>query len=146
MKKSRLITIIIISLITAVTFIGCKSSSKVDVEKVREYSDPIAEEILLALNEGDYEKFSKDFDETMKEKFTQDAFNKLKDLCKSKIGDYKSKEYYGIDTKDKYIIIVYKAKFTDEPKDALVQFVFSTKDDKHYVSGLFIDSPNLRKK
>jgi hypothetical protein len=144
MKRFKITVIVLISIFAVISLIGC-GGQKVDVEKVRGYSDPIAEEMLSALNVGNYEKFSKNFDATMKEKFTQDEFNKLKELCKTKIGDYKSKEYYGIDTKDQYTIVIYKCKFTNEPKDALIRVVLSTTNDKHYVSGFFINSPNLVK-
>jgi hypothetical protein len=145
MKRFKTASIVIVLIFTIIALSGCGGGSKVDVEKVREYSDPITEEMLSALNEGDYVKFSKHFDETMKGKFTQDAFNECKEQFKAKIGDYKSKEYYGIDTKDKYTIVLYRCKYTNEPKDALVRVVFSTSDDKHYVSGFFINSPNLAK-
>ena len=50
---------------------GCMEKSGVEVddvvlEQVRGYADPVTEQILVAMNENDYAKYSEDFDQTTK--------------------------------------------------------------------------------
>jgi len=62
----------IVAVIVAVAIsIGCVEKSGVDVDdvvldQVRGYADPITEQILVAMNEGDYAMYSEDFDQTTK--------------------------------------------------------------------------------
>jgi hypothetical protein len=124
--------------------IGC-SAQKVDTEKVRAYSDAAAQRILEALQEGDYEKFSEDFDDKMKSAMNKEAFANMQNLTKQKIGDYESSEFIKAESVKGYIRTFYKAKYTSEPKDVVVTIVFTESNGGELVSGLFMNSPNLRK-
>jgi hypothetical protein len=69
--ESRVITgaMIVAVIVAAAISGGCIEKSGVDVddvEQVRGYADPITEQILVAMNENDYAKYSEDFDQTMK--------------------------------------------------------------------------------
>jgi len=60
------IFIIISIIILPVILSGCSN--------VRGFSDPVAENILVAINEKSYEKFSKDFDDNLKKQMTKEYF------------------------------------------------------------------------
>jgi len=69
--ESRIITgAMIVAVIVAVAISGgCMEKSGVevaDLEQVRGYADPVTENILVAMNENDYAKYSEDFDQTTK--------------------------------------------------------------------------------
>lgn len=144
--------ITIISLITAVTiaaaviFAGCAEKNQVDVDQVRKYADPITESILLGMNRNNYSKYSEHFDQTMKNTVPEAVFNETNNLIKSKIGDYASKEFWKVESKGQYTIVYYKAKFTKEPENVTVKVVFQEIMENAKVSGLWLDSPKLRKK
>ena len=123
---------------------GCTEKPAIDVGEVREYADPITEDILLALNDGNYAKYCEHFDQTMKEAVTEDVFNETNSLIKAKIGDYVSKEFWKVEEQGIYTIVYYKAKFSEEPGDVVVRVVFQEIEDEIYVSGLWFDSPKLR--
>jgi len=108
-----------------------------------EYADQIAENILLAMNEDDYARYTKHFDEAMKSTVTEDVFKRNNSLIKSIIGDYESKEFWKVEDKGTYTIVYYKAKFTREP-EVIVKVVFQETAGAVYVSGLWFDSPRLR--
>ncbi len=150
--ESRIITgAMIVAVIVAATISGgCMEKSGVEVddvvlEQVRRYADPVTEQILVAMNENDYVKYTEDFDQTMKNAMTEAVFDETNAVIRSKIGDYVSKEFWKAESKDQYIIAQYKAKFTDEPADVTVRVVFQEINGTMKVSGLWLDSPELRK-
>ncbi len=116
-----------------------------DVAQVRGYADPVTEQILVAMNGIDYAMYSEDFDQTMKNAMTEAVFDETNAAIKSKIGNYVSKEFWKAESKDQYTIVHYKAKFTDEPADVTVRVVFQEINGEMKVSGLWFDSPELRK-
>jgi hypothetical protein len=124
---------------------GCTGKTEVDVGQVRDYADPITESILLAVNEDDYAKYSQHFDEVMKSAVPETVFQQQNSLIKTKIGDYISKEFWKIESKNEFTIVYYEAKFTQEPKNVIVKVVFQEIAGEMCVSGLWFDSANLRK-
>ena len=146
--NARILTCMIAVIVAVAVSGGCMEKSGVevaDVEQVREYADPIAEQILVAMNEDDYARYSEDFDQTMKNAMTEAVFDETNAVIRSKIGDYVSKEFWKAESKDQYTIVYYRAKFTDEPADVTVRVVFQEINGEMKVSGLWLDSPELRK-
>lgn len=123
------------------------SCSKIDVNEVREYADPMTENLLIGRNEKNYKKYSKDFSDKMKEAVSEEKFLESIGLIEGKIGKYiENSKKFNTATKDKnYIIVTYKAKFTDESSDVTVRIVFEDVNGEMKISGEFYDSPNLRK-
>ncbi len=146
MKRTAFIIILLALLAFAfISTSGCVSQpAQVDVGKVREYADPMAENILLSLTNNDYGAFTRDFDQTMKDTLTQARFDQLYSMIKTKVGDYVSKEYLSGENQGGYITVHYKAKYANEPAGVAVNVSFKTVDSKPYVAGLWFDSPRLR--
>ena len=141
----RIILGIIMMLGMIVTASACGEESATDSgDEVREYADPAAEEILSALSDGDYEKYTQRFDRTMTAAVTEDVFNQTVDLIKAKIGDYVSKEFWKVEEQGLNTIAYYKAEFTEEPAGVEVRVVFQKSKEEMKVSGLWFDSPKLR--
>ena len=111
-----------------------------------EYADAIAEGILQAINENDYAGYTEHFDEAMKNAIPESVFQQTGTAIKEKIGDYVSKTFWKVTTQEGYTIVVYKAKFSQEPKDVTVRVVFREISGEIYVAGLWFDSPKLRGK
>ncbi len=110
MKKifiAGLIAVVVI--VEAVMLAGCVEKNQVDVEQVRNYADPITANIILAMNEDKYAKYSEHFDQTMKNAIPDAVFNETNVVIKSKIGDYVSNEFGKAERKDQYTIVYYKA-------------------------------------
>ena len=138
--------IVVVTIIAVVIFAGCVEKNQVDVDQTRKYADPITENILLGMSENDYSKYSDHFDQTMKNAMPEAVFNETNTLIKSKIGDYISKQFWKVESKDQYTIVYYKARFTEEPEDVIVKVVFQEIMEEMEVSGLWLDSPKLREK
>ncbi len=132
---------IILSLQTAV--IGCNNKIELNVDKVREYADPIVEEMLRAANAGDYTSYCTFFDDTMKGSITEYSFQTTNTMIKAKIGDYVSKEFWKAETEADSLIVYYKARYTLEPEDVEVKIILREISGEMYVSGIWVDSPML---
>jgi hypothetical protein len=101
-----------------------------------DYANQIAEDILLAINENDYAKFSEHFDEAMKSALPEATFQQNTSQIKEAIGDYVSKTFWKTVTEGGYTAVYYKAKFTLED-EITVKVVFLETEGKVYVSGLW---------
>jgi hypothetical protein len=125
---------------------GCGQKSKINDSEVRAYSDAIVENILVAASKDDYAAFSKDFGDKMKAALTESMAKEQNKLIKDKIGSYESKEFIKTQPNGEYIVAIYKAKYTNEPKDVMVSITFKNGDEAHKVEGLFMTSPKLASK
>jgi hypothetical protein len=85
------------------------------------YTDSFTENILVAINEGNYTKYSEHFDATMKNALPEAVFQETNTLITSKIGAYDSKEFWKAEGKNQYAIVYYKATFTQESDDVINQ-------------------------
>lgn len=130
-------------LLLSVTISGCFAQQP-PVDATKTYADPMTENMLLAMNEDNYARFSQDFDGQMKNTLNETQYNNTIPAIKAKIGNYLSKEFVAAENKDGYTMVMYKAKFSEESGDVTVRSIFSEKNGKRYVSGLWLDSPKLR--
>jgi len=106
-------------------------------DEVRAIAEPIIDSILDGMKTGDYAKFSKDFDDTMKEALTKEKFASTNQQLRSQMGNYKSREYIGFLNKGKMTIVMWKGKFDGTEDDILIKLVLSKRGDKNYVTGLW---------
>ena len=136
--------IAIVAIVAMVMVTGSIEKNQVDVEQVRQYANPITENILLAMNEDNYTRYSEHFDQTMKNATHEAVFNETNAVIKSKIGDYVSKDFWKVECEDQYTIVYYNASFTEEPEDVVVTVAFQEIAGEMKVSGLWLDSPKLR--
>lgn len=149
MKKnyfSKISAITVIIMMVGTLLIGC--SHKITESDVT-YGSAITDNVLEGIKNKDYNKFTRDFSDTMKKAIPEQSFNSLADKLNTKIGDYSSKTFSGAaknkkDNKE-YTVVVYKAKYTKESGDVLITITFSDNNGKKAVDGLFFKSPNLTK-
>ncbi len=117
---------------------------RVDEMSVRVYADPMTENILATIESGDLANFTRDMDATMKAAYTPDQFATLQSLLHTKVGTYMGKTFKSAERSGDYIVVYYKASYTDEPAGVTVKVVFSVNTDgAAKVSGLWFSSPKL---
>ncbi len=112
-------------------------------DQVLAYASPKADNLIAGLVSGDYKVFSADFDSTMKEGMNQAAFEQLLQQFTSKLGNYQSKEVSIVLKDQKFTTVAYKMIF--EKDDAVVMRVVFDNHEPHQITGLWFDSPELRK-
>ncbi len=142
----NLAIIIIVGAVVAVagTWWFMDQQSRVDEMSVRVYADPMAENILATIESGDLTNFTRDMDATMKAAYTPDQFTTLQKLLHTKVGNYQGKTFTSAERSGDYIVVYYKASYTDEPAGVTVKVVFSVNTGGvAQVSGLWFSSPKL---
>ena len=144
MKARVLVSFLLVMLL--IFSVGC--AAKIDVDAVRSYADPMTENLLTAMNNKNYELFSKDFDDAMKKAIPKSEFSSLIAQINGKIGEYvpNSKKFDRAYKTGKFVNVVYKAEFTKETSPVTVRVVFDEINGEHKISGIWFDSPKLRKK
>jgi hypothetical protein len=101
------------------------------------------EMMLKAVNNNDYAQFSADFNDQMKQTFTEDDFRQLSAAVKTKLGSYVADEFYGIESQSGLTVVTYMAKFTDKSETVTVKIGFQKAGGKNIVSGFNLDLPGL---
>jgi hypothetical protein len=114
-----------------------------DRDAVLAYSEPMADNLLTAINTSDYALFIRDLDDTMLKTFPQAEFTKMQDQLNGKIGQYVSRTVTAVTPSEQMMVVVYAAKYTNEDT-VTVRIVFGGSPTK--ITGLWFDSPKLRQK
>lgn len=125
---------------------GCIGQNTLEGEERDKWirtATPIAENILQSINNNDYQSFSKDFSQEMKEAMPVAGFADLREILMSKIGSYISSTPDEVVDEGDYITVYFTAKF-EEDEQVTVRLVFRKDDPTYKVDGLWFDSPKLR--
>ncbi len=145
-KSSQIIVVLIVAM-AAVGGVAYWLSLPQPVDEVplRIYSDPMTENVLLAIENGNYTEFSRDFDDAMKKALNLASFQQLISQFDSKIGDYVpgSKSFIKGERVGGFIIAYYKAIYTNEPVGVTVKVVFTSGNGPAKITGLWFSSPKL---
>ncbi len=104
-------------------------------EQALAYADPIAENLLAGLNNGDYEAFAQNFDDKMLDAIGPQEFAQLRERLIPRIGLYLSKEAQEVQDHDSMVTVVYKGVF-EKAKNVSILLTLM-KDAPHQVAGLY---------
>lgn len=128
---------------------GCAAGYKtVSAEEARAFADkvePITVQLLTALSSHDEAGYLRDMDETMRSLSSGDKFEEVYQAIIGKIGRYQSHQLDKVLDKDQFRIVIYKAQF-EQDAYVVVRVVFDVSKEPWKVSGLWFDSPVLRRK
>lgn len=116
------------------------TSSPASIQNV---ADPIARNILTALNNNDYAAFSKNLSQKVKNIITQKSFDQLYNRIKTADGDYQSVQFVRETNQNGAFSILYVAHFSNEPAGVVMNLVLQSNNGTYQVEGLNFNSPNL---
>jgi hypothetical protein len=145
-KKTNLKSLLVGLLISLFVILPACSAPAPSSLPEPSYSRSITENIMLALNEKNFTLYSQDFDPAMKKAMSQNSFEQIQSTIASKVGTYVpgSIEFTQAILQDTYTVVVYTAKFTDEPDKVTITISFQSVNGKNLVGGLYFNSPKLR--
>lgn len=106
-------------------------------EEVEKIADPIMDNILKEMYAGDYQNFSKDFDDNMKDFLNEGKFRTDTKAIIDEIGEYSSREYLGFLNQDNMTVVLWKGEFKGTENDILIKLVLSKRGNKYCVMGLW---------
>lgn len=112
-------------------------------DSVLAYAQAPGENMLNGLIAGDYAQFSQDFSDTMKQGMDRQAFDDLLVMLDTRLGKYQSFDLVTVLKEENYSTLVYQLTY-DKDNQVSMRVVFDNKEP-HQVSGLWFDSPELRK-
>jgi hypothetical protein len=139
MKTRLTIKFFVFILLTSMLLAACGSSNRQikddELTAVLDYSAPAAEHIITGMANLDYETFSADLSDVMKDAMTADKFETLAKDLNSKLGAYVSHEVSRAEeTESGFISVSYRTKFE---KGSVTMRLVHEAADPHLVSGLW---------
>jgi hypothetical protein len=141
MKSKIPNALLIVMLVTTLFLTSCqppKPAALSNNQVVR-----VIDNILKAINAGDFHSFTQDFSDDMKNAFTEPQFTSLADLLKNASGNYVSYAESQPELSNSQGYAVYRLTCKYSLESIIVTITFKVDGDK--VEGLFFDSTNLRK-
>ena len=131
-----------ISLFTLlISLAGCGSTAQtlegVELDAVLAFSEPMTDNLLDGMKNGDYAFFSRDFDTTMQKAIDEKAFADLKTDRDSTLGMYISREVFQVTQDTDFYVVFYQAQF-EKQSDVIMRVVFRV-NEPHQISGLWFN-------
>jgi hypothetical protein len=113
------------------------------------FADTATENFLIALSSRDYESYKRDLSEEMLKAVPEEEFVKFSSYLEETAGEYikGSKKLSTSGIQKGMDIVVYLADYTKESEKVRVTIVISKNADGDYrISGSWFDSPGIREK
>ena len=118
---------------------GCGGVAKTVSDEVKAsvlaFGEPKTDTLLAGLKEGDYAKFSADFDDDMLAALTEAKFADLKTDRDIALGNYVSREVVNVTQDGDFYTVFYLAQF-EKQSDVIMRVVFRV-EEPHQISGLW---------
>jgi len=118
------------------SFVSCSKTLSAEEIKIKDAVDPLTENYFISINNEDYGKFSKDFDDGMKNAVTKENFNQLILPVKDGLGDYVpgSIRLVTIAGEKGFTAVYYDADFSRK-SNVKIKMVFSKISGEFKISG-----------
>ena len=136
---SKLISVSALILVLLAGLSGCIPAQKAGLTDQQVAS--VTENILKALDQGNYPAFTHDFSPQMKAAFTQDKFSQLRTKIYNASGNFIYTDKPSLSNTQGYAVYRFPTKYADETVTVTITFVVGGQE----VEGLFFDSAALRK-
>jgi hypothetical protein len=140
MKNKISTTLLSVVLVTALFLAACQPPKTASLSNDQVVQ--VVDNTLNAITAGNYQAFTRDFSDEMKNTFTEAQFTSLVDLLGNASGKYVSCADSDPDISNNQGYAVYRLNCTFELERVMVTVTFKVDGDK--VEGLFFDSTNLR--
>ena len=121
------------------------AEKELDAKAIEHRAISSMQSIIEGIIEGDYHKYVKDFSDTMRKATDREKFLQMQSNLRRKVGKFKSFKYIGFYVQEGFVITLFKARFSKEKDDVLVNLVLDRQTEPK-VTGLWFDAPSLRTK
>jgi hypothetical protein len=140
--------IIISCLLLLFVFIlgSCSTAKKIDADEKENISalvTPKIDSMMQGFSDNNYQKFSEFFDPKLLTGMPESGFNDTRKMITEKIGNYQSYTITNMLKTQNFITVICSATFDNEDK-VTIRVIFDP-DAEYAISGLWFDSPELRK-
>ncbi len=107
-------------------------------------AEAMVKNIIAAMNDGNYNRYIRDFSAAMKRGYTKEDFQKNTALIKEKIGSYVSGSFWKMERSSQNYILYYHATFSKAGEPVIIRLVLQKVEGLLRVAFLSLDSPALR--
>jgi hypothetical protein len=106
-------------------------------QEVKAAVEPILDNLLAGYNDGDYARYSRDFDATLQEAIPERKFRETRAALLKKLGTFQNRQYLGYLNQNQYSVILWKGRFSGTADDVLIRLVASKRGARAVVTGLW---------
>ena len=137
----KILILIVICLFSLLLLTGCI----VNDEEILEFAEYSTESYLVAINELDYGKYRKDFDDVLLSTITEQEFLDFSSYLKDTVGDYipGSKEFSYTSSQKGLYLVFFNAAYTLE-EEVEIQMIFVKEGDEYKIGGSWFDSEKIQ--
>lgn len=135
MKLKLLICLVAVSMMLSVN--GYAEVIGNDNEQVKQYADPIMDNILQGMANDDYLQYTRDFDQQLKAVMSKKRFIAKRKEIYDWVGGYLYREYLGFTNIQGSTVVFWKGSFDRSKDDILIRLTISQDQGVYSVKGLF---------
>jgi hypothetical protein len=141
LRTTRLAVALI--LISGIFLAGCrKTLEETDVM----YAGPMLDTILEGIRAGNYDQFTRDFSEKMKDSLQESDFTALVTELHEKLGDYEGRSFISAVWAENPVmdlmVVKYRARYSND-SNVTITIYFSDNSGTRLIEGFLMESPTL---
>lgn len=122
-------------------FTGC--SKAIEHSQVSSYADTVTTSLLESINELDYNKFSSNLNDEMKDSYDFALFQKETNEILSNLGTFQSLSFDYGEKKGDYLNLIYNTKYSNSEKEIRISITFKENDETHKVCEFYFNSADI---
>ncbi|PRR80710.1 DUF3887 domain-containing protein [Clostridium vincentii] len=122
-------------------FAGC--SKEIEYSQVSTYADTVTTSLLTSINELDYDKFSSNLNDEMKDSYDFALFQKETNEISATLGTFQSLSFYYGEKRGDYFYLIYNTNYSNSDKEIRVSITFKENDETHKVCEFYFDSADI---
>ncbi|HEY5525344.1 MAG TPA: DUF3887 domain-containing protein [Clostridium sp.] len=138
--KKKLFNCLFILIILSL-FTGC--SKKIEYSQVSTYADNVTTALLTSINELDYNKFSSNLNDEMKDSYDLATFQKETTEISADLGTFQSLSFEYGEKHGDYLNLIYNTRYSNSEKDIRISITFKENDEAHKVCEFYFDSADI---
>ena len=138
--KKKLFNCLFILIILSL-FVGC--SKKIEYSQVSTYADTVTTTLLTSINELDYNKFSSNLNDEMKDSYDLATFQKETTEISADLGTFQSLSFEYGEKHGDYLNLIYNTKYSNSEKEIRISITFKENDETHKICEFYFDSADI---
>jgi hypothetical protein len=135
--------LILLTSIEVILLTACQPAVVLAEPEAREFADQveaIVENSLQGLNEGDYARHARDFDDELKDQINEISFPQVRDEILGRVGQYETRKLNWVEDQGGIRTVIYDTVF-ERDDHVTLRVVFFPNDPEHQIGGMWFDSP-----
>lgn len=134
--RCKFLMALLVALLLLAAPAAAEVAGKTDQE-VQAAAELLLDNLLAGFNDGDYPRYSRDFDQMLKEAIPAAKFQQVRGDILKKLGKYQARQYLGFLSQGQFTVVLWKGRFAATDNDVLIKLAVSKRLDRTVVTGLW---------